>query len=91
MNASQALVASSILATRLTEIYVFGWGDLPRHFRTNSLRIALTVDLPECSLCRGQGGTVVEVLAKGATFEVEFSVYPKGELLRNATDEPASL
>ncbi|MBD2594419.1 DUF4926 domain-containing protein [Nostoc spongiaeforme FACHB-130] len=35
--------------------------------------VALTVDLPEYSLCRGQVGTVVEVLADGAAFEVEFS------------------
>ncbi|QSJ17464.1 DUF4926 domain-containing protein [Nostoc sp. UHCC 0702] len=35
--------------------------------------IALTVDLPEYSLRRGQVGTVVEILADGAAFEVEFS------------------
>ncbi|AFY41354.1 DUF4926 domain-containing protein [Nostoc sp. PCC 7107] len=35
--------------------------------------VALIVDLPEYSLCRGQVGTVVEVLADGAAFEVEFS------------------
>lgn len=35
--------------------------------------VALTVDLPECNLWRGQVGTVVEVLANGAAFEVEFS------------------
>ncbi len=35
--------------------------------------VALTVDLPECNLWRGQVGTVVEVLADGAAFEVEFS------------------
>jgi hypothetical protein len=35
--------------------------------------VALTVDLPEYSLGCGQVGTVVEYLADGAAFEVEFS------------------
>jgi Domain of unknown function (DUF4926) len=35
--------------------------------------IALTVDLPEYNLWRGQVGTVVELLADGTAFEVEFS------------------
>jgi hypothetical protein len=35
--------------------------------------VALTVDLPQYNLCRGQVGTVVEVLGGGAAFEVEFS------------------
>jgi len=35
--------------------------------------VALTVDLPEENLWRGQVGTVVEILAGGAAFEVEFS------------------
>ena len=35
--------------------------------------VALTVDLPEDNLWRGQVGTVVEILADGAAFEVEFS------------------
>ena len=35
--------------------------------------VALTVDLPEYNLWRGQVGTVVEILANGAAFEVEFS------------------
>jgi len=34
--------------------------------------VALTVDLPERGLCRGQVGTIVETLAPGV-FEVEFS------------------
>lgn len=34
--------------------------------------VALTVDLPEHNLRRGQVGTVVEILADGAAFEVEF-------------------
>lgn len=35
--------------------------------------VALTVDLPDCNLWRGQVGTVVEILANCAAFEVEFS------------------
>ncbi len=35
--------------------------------------VALTVDLPEHKLRRGQVGTVVEILAGGTAFEVEFS------------------
>jgi hypothetical protein len=35
--------------------------------------VALTVDLPEYHLLRGQVGTVVEILANGTAFEVEFS------------------
>ena len=35
--------------------------------------IALTVDLPEYNLWGGQVGTVVEILAGGTGFEVEFS------------------
>jgi hypothetical protein len=35
--------------------------------------VALTVDLPEYDLWRGQVGTVVEILANGDAFEVEFS------------------
>ncbi|MEM9908707.1 MAG: DUF4926 domain-containing protein [Cyanobacteria bacterium P01_D01_bin.44] len=44
---------------------------------TNSVKlldvVALTVDLPQYNLWRGQVGTVVEILAEGAAFEVEFS------------------
>jgi len=35
--------------------------------------VALTVDLPEHNLWHGQVGTVVETLAGGKAFEVEFS------------------
>ncbi|MEO0835418.1 MAG: DUF4926 domain-containing protein [Cyanobacteria bacterium J06642_3] len=35
--------------------------------------VALTIDLPKQNLWRGQVGTVVEILAEGAAFEVEFS------------------
>ncbi len=34
--------------------------------------VALTVDLPQYKLGRGQVGTIVEILANGAAFEVEF-------------------
>ena len=44
---------------------------------TNNIKlldvVALTVDLPEENLWRGQVGTIVEILADGAAFEVEFS------------------
>jgi hypothetical protein len=33
----------------------------------------LTVDLPQYNLWRGQVGTVVEMLAEGTAFEVEFN------------------
>ena len=35
--------------------------------------VALTADLPESNLFRGQVGTVVDILAGGEAFEVEFS------------------
>jgi hypothetical protein len=35
--------------------------------------VALTVDLPEYNLLSGQVGTIVELLADGTAFEVEFS------------------
>lgn len=35
--------------------------------------VALTVNFPQYNLWRGQVGTVVEILAKGEAFEVEFS------------------
>jgi Domain of unknown function (DUF4926) len=35
--------------------------------------VALTIDLPNDNLWRGQVGTVVEILANGRAFEVEFS------------------
>ncbi len=34
--------------------------------------VALTVDLPDYKLWRGQVGTIVEIMADGAAFEVEF-------------------
>ena len=34
--------------------------------------VALTEDLPEQALWRGQVGTVVEILGNGAAYEVEF-------------------
>jgi len=49
----------------------------------------LTVDIPEYNLWRGQVGTVVELLADGAAFEVEFSdrngrTYEFGRLQKRA-------
>jgi hypothetical protein len=35
--------------------------------------VALTVNIPEYNLLQGQVGTVVEILAAGEAFEVEFS------------------
>ena len=44
---------------------------------TNTIKlldvVALTVDIPQYNLWRGQVGTVVEILAGGTAFEVEFS------------------
>ena len=44
---------------------------------TNSVKlldvVALTIDLPQGNLLRGQVGAVVEILANGQAFEVEFS------------------
>ena len=34
--------------------------------------VALTVGLPDYKLWRGQVGTIVEIMADGAAFEVEF-------------------
>jgi hypothetical protein len=45
--------------------------------------VALTTDLPEYNLLRGQVGTVVELLANGTAFEVEFSDACGGLCLRN--------
>jgi hypothetical protein len=43
---------------------------------TNNIKlldvVALTVDLPEYNLWRGQVGTVVDILAGGQAYEVEF-------------------
>ncbi|TYQ27117.1 DUF4926 domain-containing protein [Pseudanabaena sp. UWO310] len=44
---------------------------------TNSVKlldvVALTIDLPQDNLWRGQVGTIVEILANDQAFEVEFS------------------
>ncbi|MBD2502117.1 DUF4926 domain-containing protein [Anabaena azotica] len=45
--------------------------------------VALTIDLAEYNLLRGQVGTIVEILADGAAFEVEFSDTCGGLRLRN--------
>ena len=39
--------------------------------------VALLVDLPQYNLMRGQVGTIVEILANGTAFEIEFSDIPK--------------
>ena len=57
-------------------------GDLPEyHLKQENVKkkiklvdvLALTHDLPELNLWRGQVGTVVEILSNGDAFEVEFS------------------
>ena len=51
--------------------------EISREMSKNTIKlldvVALTVDLPEYNLYRGQVGTVVELLPGGAAFEVEFS------------------
>ncbi len=44
--------------------------------------VVLTCDLPEYNLNRGQVGTVVEILADGEAYEVEFSA-PDGSTLES--------
>ncbi|MCT7977973.1 DUF4926 domain-containing protein [Laspinema olomoucense] len=41
--------------------------------------VALTVDIPQYNLWQGQVGTIVEILAEGAAFEVEFTDSRTGE------------
>ena len=48
---------------------------------------ALTGDLPEYNLSRGQVGTVVEILADGKAFEIEFSA-PDGRTLESVALRP---
>lgn len=47
------------------------------HTKTKKIKlldiVALTHDMPERNLRRGEVGTVVEILANGDAFEVEFS------------------
>ena len=52
--------------------------------------VALTVDLPEYRLWRGQVGTVVEILAGGAAFEVEFSPTVQGARTSRPVCVPSS-
>jgi hypothetical protein len=42
--------------------------------------VALTTDIPEANLWRGQVGTVVDNLAEGAAYEVEFRAREEGDL-----------
>ncbi len=52
--------------------------------------VALTEDLPEHDLLRGQVGTIVEILANGKAFEVEFSG-PDGKTYGLAGVEPGQM
>jgi hypothetical protein len=45
---------------------------MKEHFKLLDV-VTVIVDLPEYNLWRGQVGTIVEVLANGTAFEVEFS------------------
>ena len=49
--------------------------------------VVLTCDLPEYNLNRGQVGTVVEILADGKAFEIEFSA-PDGRTLESVALRP---
>ncbi|MCT7954259.1 DUF4926 domain-containing protein [Laspinema palackyanum] len=53
--------------------------------------VALTVDIPEYNLWQGQVGTVVEVLAKGAAFEVEFTDSRTGQTYESVGLRPEQL
>ncbi len=50
--------------------------------------VALTDDLPEYNLRRGQVGTVVEILADGKAFEVEFSSDREGRTYESVRLQP---
>ena len=52
--------------------------------------VALTEDLPEVNLYRGQVGTVVEILAAGKAFEVEFC-HPSGRTYESLGLQPEQL
>ncbi len=52
--------------------------------------VALTHDIPELNLSRGQIGTVVEILARGFAFEVEFND-PEGRALETVALRPDQL
>lgn len=53
--------------------------------------VALTVDLPQYKSQKGQVGTVVEILAKGAVFEVEFSDYNTGQTYESVGLRPEQI
>ena len=61
----------------LLDEYDFSKGVRGKYAQRDRIKIfdsvALTGDLPEYNLKRGQVGTVVEILAEGKAFEVEFS------------------
>ncbi|MDJ1168171.1 DUF4926 domain-containing protein [Roseofilum sp. BLCC_M154] len=53
--------------------------------------VALTVDLPEYGLSQGQVGTVVEILANGVAFEVEFTDQHTGKTYESLGLRPQQL
>lgn len=61
----------------LLDEYDFSKGARGKYAQRNRIKlfdsVALTSDLPEYDLRCGQVGTVVEILADGKAFEVEFS------------------
>ena len=52
--------------------------------------VALTHDIPEHNLKRGEVGTVVEILSKGDAFEVEFSDR-NGQMYESLSFRPSQL
>ena len=61
----------------LLDEYDFSKGIRGKYVQRNRIKlldnVALTSDLPEYNLRCGQVGTIVEILADGKAFEVEFS------------------
>ena len=53
--------------------------------------VALTIDLPEYNLSQGQVGTVVEILANGEAFEVEFTDRKTGQTYESLGLRPEQL
>ncbi len=74
-------------------------GDLPVYHRAARTEVekiklldvvALTHDIPEHDLKRGEVGTVVEILSKGDAFEVEFSDR-NGQMYESLSFRPSQL
>ncbi|MCT7959130.1 DUF4926 domain-containing protein [Laspinema sp. D1] len=53
--------------------------------------VALTVDIPQYNLWQGQVGTVVEILANGAAFEVEFTDSRTGQTYESVGLRPEQI